>query len=588
MVLSGGALLTGAGAAQEDEPDEENDGETDDESADVDTITCGETVLGALTEDDATGFRSDAHFHDEYEFEAEEGGLVAISMTALPPEGDVEDVDPDDPPGDPYLYLLGPDGAVLGEDDDSGFGVNAHLVVTSLPESGTYTILATSWGEDDRFEYELAVECDVEFDQLPIECGQTVVGELTPDDPTGYISEWHAYDTYGFEGNAGTYVEISMDAVEVAVDDDDPNEENGNEGNGGDEADDEDGNGTGEDGNGTGEDGNGNGDDGNEEDENGEDWDDEYDIPAADPLLILFGPDGEPIAWDDDSGDGLNARITTALLEDGTYTVMATSYGPEAYFAYDLRLDCWDPVEPVPIGCGETIAGELTEEDETGIRNDFGDHYHDTYSFEGIAGEYVTVTMIAELEAGNGGGYPLGDPYLYLFDPDGRMVAFDDDSAGGLDAMIQHFLPSDGEYVIVATSYWDEERFPYEVTLRCEDVEPPSTDPVRIGCGDVITEALDPTDATGFLSPQHFHDEYVFEGEQGQRVTISMSSSVGDTVLFVLDPDGDLAVFDAYSGGNLDALITDFDLGADGTYTVIATSFWPGETFDYNLTLQCW
>ncbi len=524
-VLSGAALVGPATAETEQDNDDEDD---------VSIVACGDVINRELTPEDETGFRSDLHYHDAYGFDCEQGEFVSISMSVMHDDGDEPDDNDYEPPGGPYLYLLGPDGTIVAEDDDSGGDLNAHITVPRLPESGRYTIVATSWGEEDFFEYRLAVECGDPFDREPIACDETVVGELTPDDPTGFLSDEHAHDAYGFEGTAGEFVEISMDGLDVPINDD-------------------------------------------------------CDTTFPDPLLVLLDPDLELIAWDDDSGGNLNARINTRLPMDGSYTLIATSWAPRMYFAYELSLACRAPRDPEPIECGETIAGELSLDDDSGIRNEFGRHVHDTYVFEGAAGEYVTITMQADRFATNHEhhDYPLGDPYLYLFDPDGQLIAEDDDSAGDFGAMIQQLLRSDGEYVIVATSFDAGEFFPYELTLACEDEGPPLPEPIAIECGETVLEAIEPTDSTGFLSPGHFHDHYEFEGAAGDLVTLSMSSTDGDPFVVLLDPESEIVAWDDDSGGGFDALISNVELDANGTYSIVATSFGPAQFFDYELTIQC-
>ena len=57
-----------------------------------------------------------------------------------------------------------------------------------------------------------------------------------------------------------------------------------------------------------------------------------------DPYLILLAPDGQDLAHDDDGGGGSNARVTTALPADGTYTVLANTYRAGETGHYNLRL----------------------------------------------------------------------------------------------------------------------------------------------------------------------------------------------------------------------------------------------------------
>jgi hypothetical protein len=63
---------------------------------------------------------------------------------------------------------------------------------------------------------------------------------------------------------------------------------------------------------------------------------------SFDAFLLLFiqGASGaQKLTDDDDSGGGTNAQITFELPEDGTYLVLANSYGEGALGAYTIRLD---------------------------------------------------------------------------------------------------------------------------------------------------------------------------------------------------------------------------------------------------------
>ncbi|MEO6332146.1 MAG: caspase family protein [Gemmatimonadaceae bacterium] len=63
---------------------------------------------------------------------------------------------------------------------------------------------------------------------------------------------------------------------------------------------------------------------------------------AFDAYLLLGRQNGEsvePIEQDDDGAGGTNARISVALPADGTYLVMANSFGEGATGAYTLRVD---------------------------------------------------------------------------------------------------------------------------------------------------------------------------------------------------------------------------------------------------------
>src|SRR5262249_6292846 len=85
-------------------------------------------------------------------------------------------------------------------------------------------------------------------------------------------------------------------------------------------------------------------------------------------------------------------------------------------------------------------------------------------------------------------------------------------------------------------------------------------------------------------------DIYTFSGLAGQPISISMSSSVFNTYLYLLSPSGAFIAEDDNGGGGTNARIPSgsgtFALPSTGTYTVYATSFFANETGGYTITLS--
>ena len=97
------------------------------------TIAIGETVSGAITDD---------AFRQLWAFEGTAGTSVTITM-----------VDASTTPTlDSYLSLLGPDGTEIASNDDAANtsigAFNAQIANQPLAVSGTYTIVATRFGEE--------------------------------------------------------------------------------------------------------------------------------------------------------------------------------------------------------------------------------------------------------------------------------------------------------------------------------------------------------------------------------------------------------------------------------------------------------
>ncbi|HKQ08992.1 MAG TPA: pre-peptidase C-terminal domain-containing protein [Blastocatellia bacterium] len=105
-------------------------------------INIGQTINASIADsdcNDAQGFKGDF-----YSFTATAGQTIIATMTKSSATID------------PYLFLVGPGGSVLVEDDDSAGPPNAQITFT-IPSSGTYTIEATTYDLLDRGAYSLSL-----------------------------------------------------------------------------------------------------------------------------------------------------------------------------------------------------------------------------------------------------------------------------------------------------------------------------------------------------------------------------------------------------------------------------------------------
>lgn len=103
-----------------------------------------------------------------------------------------------------------------------------------------------------------------------------------------------------------------------------------------------------------------------------------------------------------------------------------------------------------------------------------------------------------------------------------------------------------------------------------------------IGIGSSRAGTLAPGDST--LSSGEFVDVFVFEGQAGQQVTVSMSSGAFDSYVMVRGPAGFSEDNDDRETGDRNSQLT-MRLPADGTYRIQATSFEAGETGAYRINL---
>lgn len=137
---------------------------------------------------------ADNSYFNAYTFEGRTGQQVVIAMNS-------SDLNP-------YLILLAPNGTALAQDDDGGGGKNSRLSVT-LPNDGTYTILANSYdpGEMGAYNLELATTSS---SQPQVHLLLQTEGVLDQNSPT--LQDGSFYAEHTFEGTAGQSVTISLNS----------------------------------------------------------------------------------------------------------------------------------------------------------------------------------------------------------------------------------------------------------------------------------------------------------------------------------------------------------------------------------------
>jgi len=112
--------------------------------------------------------------------------------------------------GDTYLFLYGPDGNRVAENDDYQ-GLNSQIS-TTLDENGEYTIIATSFDNEATFDYELSLSTEESaeaVDLRSISYGETRNGSIDSADPESETYRGN-YEPVTFDGESGDNVTIDM------------------------------------------------------------------------------------------------------------------------------------------------------------------------------------------------------------------------------------------------------------------------------------------------------------------------------------------------------------------------------------------
>ena len=202
---------------------------------------------------------------------------------------------------------------------------------------------------------------------------------------------------------------------------------------------------------------------------------------------------------------------------------------------YTLSLD---EATPEIIEIGDSRSGDINQ---TGL-----------LAFAGETGQIVDIALESD----------DFDTTLTLYGPNGQQIAYNDDGGNGTNSLIGGVFLTDERYTLIPGSLDGSDG---EYTLRISSITPESLELGETQTGDI-------SDGTIWL----------FAGEAGQSIEISLSSDDFDTVLSLTGPDGtEVGFSDDYDGSNSFISVS---LPEDGTY-VINVRAYSGGSGDYTLTL---
>ena len=224
-----------------------------------------------------------------------------------------------------------------------------------------------------------------------------------------------------------------------------------------------------------------------------------------------------------------------------------------------------------PLGCGNTVRpATLTSNDL------------DFYSFAASAGDIVTIGTDAD------GSTPVGDTVLHLYDSQGNLIAFDDDSGPGFYSLISGYvIPQTGTYYAEVSAFSGAETGGYLAYIICQSAQPPPNDQcagaISIGCGPIhlggdtqlATNDYSPSGACTGFQEQGRDVAYVMHVFAGDTLTL-VYQSTADAALYLVTDCADVAgtcVFGRDSAGTGGAESLRYRFTASGTYYLILDSF---------------
>jgi hypothetical protein len=242
--------------------------------------------------------------------------------------------------------------------------------------------------------------------------------------------------------------------------------------------------------------------------------------------------------------------------------------------------------EPQWLRAGAPLAGVLERGDLTLGTGEF----YDAWTIQARAGDRVSLRMSST----------AFDPYLMIQGPGDFSEQNDDAATGSTDAGLDLTLPTAGTYRVQATSFKPGEAGRYTLSLGTGGARAatgPGAAPTAIPPPALVsTRAILQPGRPGqgelrrgddTLSSGEYADPWRFHGRRGQTYTIILESSDFDPYLVVRGPGGlsEDNDDDPSRRGSSNSRVT-FTMSTDGDVNVSATSYKPGETGRYTVSLS--
>jgi len=234
---------------------------------------------------------------------------------------------------------------------------------------------------------------------------------------------------------------------------------------------------------------------------------------------------GEEFPFETDDGDEFVFRdLDGELIADYTVTTkIAGTVVPISGIIAETQAEEARIVDTIA-----TVTGILSENDAM-----------NSYSFEAEADVEYAIYLTSE----------DFDAYLHLYNADGEEIAFNDDGGGDLNALIVYKAPEDGLYTVGIDSFQDGAQGSYTLSIS----HPTTT-------------------INGFLAAGKPTDTSI-DVEEDMTYFVIVTSDVFDTILTVLDENGnEAAVNDDRGDGTTNSFVW-FTAASSGSYTIQVSSF---------------
>ena len=294
----------------------------------------------------------------------------------------------------------------------------------------------------------------------------------------------------------------------------------------------------------------------------------------SDPYLTLMNGSGAFVAQNDDGGTGLDSLIEFTVSTGGTYFIDASAFG-SATGTYTLEVVQTGQGNTGEIGDTFSTAGRLAVGSSVTSALEFGAD-RDWFAIELIAGQTYTFDMT---------GDTLSDPYLYLYNNNGLVVAADDDAGEGRDASMIFTAARTGTFYLSAEAFLSSQTGTYTLSASGQNANrddfsanPGTSGVIDAVAGQVVGSLEIAGDRDWFRVDLEAGSDYDFGLEGSGSVT-----SLRDPYLYLYDSQGSLLASNDDGGGGLNSLLS-YSANSTQTYYLEAAAFGDASSGDYALS----
>ncbi len=289
-----------------------------------------------------------------------------------------------------------------------------------------------------------------------------------------------------------------------------------------------------------------------------------------DSVLVLLGPDGWELAYNDDHGDSWASRVFWEAPASGDYYLVVESSGFADVGTYTLTVSHSTIVDDHGDGVDDATVAAVGADVEGAI-----DYEGDIDYFRFTAEEGQPYQIDVALGS-------LPDSLLALLNPDGWKLKYNDDHGDSRTSRVVWLAPGSEDYYLVVKASGFDDVGSYTLTVSHSTIVDDHGNDI-----DDATVAAVGVDVNGVIDYEGDIDYFRFTAEEGQLYQIDVAlGSLPDSLLALLNPDGwELDSNDSHWGTYASRIFWEAPASGD-YYLVVEASGFDADVGTYRLTVS--